>query len=155
MKLMSKHSSLINESAAQHSVQWTWLRLRLPTCLSGKHSLKTLVCGLHRQATNASPLGAYMPKYFHELTDDEFDALKENGVRWCDLPALHPQPVWCEYPDALAGEMGCWSLVYRRGVNQEFCKTCELYNAAHLTPFAPDAAMPPVSEVPWRKTPRR
>ena len=46
-------------------------------------------------------------KYFHELTDDEFQELVKAGVRWCDLPEIHPQPVWCQYPDALNAEMGC------------------------------------------------
>jgi hypothetical protein len=69
-----------------------------------------------------------MIKYFHELTDDEYEALEENGTRWCDLPEKYPQPEWCEYPDALNAEMGCWSLVYRTGVNKEYCKNCELFN---------------------------
>ena len=56
-KLMSKVSSLINERAAQQSVHWTWLCLRLPASLSGKQSFKSLVCGFHRQASNASPFG--------------------------------------------------------------------------------------------------
>ena len=66
-------------------------------------------------------------KYFHELTDDEFQELVKAGVRWCDLPEIHPQPVWCQYPDALNAEMGCWSLVYRTGVNKDYCKKCDLF----------------------------
>jgi hypothetical protein len=68
-----------------------------------------------------------MIKYFHELTNEEYKVLEDNGTRWCDLPSLYPQPEWCNYPDALDGEMGCWSLVYRTGVSKEYCKNCECF----------------------------
>jgi hypothetical protein len=70
-----------------------------------------------------------MIKYFHELTDEEFEKLKKTGVHWNDLPKNYPQPKWCMYSDALNAEMGCWSLVYRMGVNKEYCsKDCDLFN---------------------------
>jgi hypothetical protein len=70
----------------------------------------------------------HMIKYFHELTDKEWKELKESGKTWAEAAVIYPQPEWCEYPEALAGEMGCWSLVYRMGVSRESCKGCELYN---------------------------
>jgi hypothetical protein len=69
-----------------------------------------------------------MAKYFHELTDEEFEALKATDITWGEVAKIHPQPTWCEYPRALEAEMGCWSLVYRKGVSKEFCKNCDLFN---------------------------
>lgn len=69
-----------------------------------------------------------MPKYFHELTDEEFEALKDSNITWGEVAKIHPQPIWCGYPGALEAEMGCWSLVYRTGVNEEYCKKCDLFN---------------------------
>ena len=69
-----------------------------------------------------------MAKYFHELTDEEFEALKVTDITWGEVAKIYPQPTWCEYPGALEAEMGCWSLVYRRGVSKEFCKNCDLFN---------------------------
>jgi len=34
------------------------------------------------------------------------------------------QPDWCNYPAALAGEMGCWSLFYRYVHDIGDCKDC-------------------------------
>ena len=42
-----------------------------------------------------------MIKYFHELTDAEFEQLKKQKLRWSDLPETYSQPVWCDYPYAL------------------------------------------------------
>lgn len=67
-------------------------------------------------------------KYFHELTNEEIDSLVENKKTWWDIKSEYKQPDWCNYPDALNGVMGCWSLIdlSDRKVNKEFCKTCEL-----------------------------
>ncbi len=69
-----------------------------------------------------------MAKYFHELADEEFEALKDSNITWGEVAKIHPQPIWCGYPGALEAEMGCWSLVYRTGVNEEYCKKCDLFN---------------------------
>lgn len=53
-----------------------------------------------------------MTKYIHELTDNEYWQLSNDGKTWEDISKLHPQPEWCNEPNALGGEMGCWSLVY-------------------------------------------
>ena len=68
-----------------------------------------------------------MEKYFHELTDEEFEALKASHITWDEVAKIHPQPIWCVYPGALDAEMGCWSLVYRIGVGEEYCKNCDLF----------------------------
>ena len=65
-------------------------------------------------------------KYFHELTDEEYNALVESGITYGELAIKHPQPIWCTYPDALQGPMGCWALVHRKmKVSEDSCKTCE------------------------------
>jgi hypothetical protein len=66
-----------------------------------------------------------MGKPFHELTDDEFNALKDAGATWEDAARDHPQPSWCSYPDALRPLAGCWSLVGRKVTGENFCRSCE------------------------------
>jgi len=67
-------------------------------------------------------------KYFHELTAEEILNLNHCGITWAELSELHPQPAWCQYPGALDGLMGCWSLIMNREkINEDFCQNCELY----------------------------
>lgn len=49
--------------------------------------------------------------YFHELSSEEQDTILTSGktVEW--LLENYRQPDWCEYPEALADVMGCWSLM--------------------------------------------
>ena len=70
-----------------------------------------------------------MNKYFHELTEEEYEALKNSGATWADVMANYKQPDWCDYPDALEGVMGCWSLIYRKPVSETYCKDCECFKA--------------------------
>lgn len=37
------------------------------------------------------------------------------------------QPKWCDYPDATAGILGCWSLVSGKITSEDRCKNCEFY----------------------------
>ncbi len=70
---------------------------------------------------------------FHEVTDEEWDVLATTkGLRWRDLMLVYSQPEWCQYPAALDGPAGCWSLVYRSGVSHEYCKNCDC--AKHYVP---------------------
>ena len=65
-------------------------------------------------------------KYYHELTEDEYNKLKERGLTYGELAKLHPQPDWCEYPDAICGEMGCWHLTMLHAVKtQADCALCD------------------------------
>ena len=68
-------------------------------------------------------------KYFHELTKDEFDQLRDSGMTWGECAAQYPQPEWCQYPRAVNAEMGCWSLMYHTVTGEGFCKSCDLYKA--------------------------
>jgi hypothetical protein len=65
-----------------------------------------------------------MIKYFHELTKREINKL-EGTVE--QVSKDYPQPDWCEYPGAVAGAMGCWSLmlgiIHKKG--KAYCVNCE------------------------------
>lgn len=43
----------------------------------------------------------------------------------------YKQPDWCKYPNALEGQMGCWSLMdlskdgLRTKISKDFCKGCD------------------------------
>jgi hypothetical protein len=76
-----------------------------------------------------------MKKYFHELTDEEFAALLKTHITWGEVAKIYPQPNWCEYPGALEGEMGCWSLVYRTGVSPDYCKKCDCFVPSPPSPL--------------------
>ena len=67
-------------------------------------------------------------KYYHQLSDAEIQELIDKKVTYGELEKLHPQPVWCHYPEATSGMMGCWSLIMKRNdVNREYCKDCDCY----------------------------
>lgn len=63
-------------------------------------------------------------KYFHEIPNEEWDSMVKEHKTWEDVKATHKQPDWCNYPEALDGIMGCWSLTERFVKSEEFCKTC-------------------------------
>ena len=65
-----------------------------------------------------------MKRYWHELTLDEQRAILDmrdperatmlglpEGLTVFEFLEQYNQPDWCEYPNALAGVMGCWSLM--------------------------------------------
>lgn len=68
-------------------------------------------------------------KYFHEATDEELEELIANKTTIGELEKLYAQPDWCNYPGALQGVMGCWSLTdikgLRKSISLEYCKGCE------------------------------
>jgi len=68
--------------------------------------------------------------YFHEEVDKErFDEFKKEGKTWGQLKSEYQQPKWCQYPDALGGMMGCWSLVGCLITDEDCCKTCDCYKS--------------------------
>ncbi len=69
-----------------------------------------------------------MIKYFHELTKKEFKKLcKGKPETWDEFARNYPQPIWCSYPEAVAGIMGCWSLVGFMVTGEDYCKNCDCY----------------------------
>ena len=66
---------------------------------------------------------------FHELSEKEFDEMKEQGKTWRDIMDRYHQPEWCEYPYALSGSLGCWSLVSMRITCKTDCGNCDLIKA--------------------------
>lgn len=71
--------------------------------------------------------------YFHELPQSEIDKLiaKKRDVLY--ILNHFKQPDWCNYKDALALCLGCWSLCdlspngKRTQISEEFCKDCDCF----------------------------
>jgi hypothetical protein len=65
-------------------------------------------------------------KYWHQLTDKEVGYLIESNVTWKDIMDSYRQPDWCGYPEAINGQMGCWSLTGedRLNISRGYCKNC-------------------------------
>jgi len=68
-----------------------------------------------------------MIKPFHKLTRMEFDKLVEQGITWEEMAQLYPQPVWCSYPGAVEGAMGCWKLMDFQIKSRMSCTGCDCY----------------------------
>lgn len=70
-----------------------------------------------------------MIKYFHELTEQEWDKyIAENPHKtWKDAQKIFPQPKWCDYPEAVCGTMGCWSLMAFRVKDEDYCGDCDCH----------------------------
>lgn len=70
-------------------------------------------------------------RYFHELEQKEVDALIADKKTIGYIMETYKQPDWCNYPNALDGQMGCWSLMdlskvgLRTKISKEFCKGCD------------------------------
>lgn len=75
-------------------------------------------------------------RYFHELSDSTLRRLTRKGITWQEVIDRYKQPDWCNYPEALAGAMGCWSLIgcwslmdidLRHKISREYCKKCDCF----------------------------
>ena len=76
-------------------------------------------------------------KYFHELSDEEYEILMDNKekITWEECAKKYPAPSWCGHGSgAVCGIMGCWSLMGSRVIEQvkqrirkiEDCEGCDL-----------------------------
>uniref|UniRef100_A0A6M3JP96 Uncharacterized protein n=1 Tax=viral metagenome TaxID=1070528 RepID=A0A6M3JP96_9ZZZZ len=74
-----------------------------------------------------------MRKYFHKLAEEEFKELVKEGMTWGECAEEYPQPKWCNYPDAVQGALGCWSLMDFRIKGRSSCKCCIQYIPATPT----------------------
>lgn len=70
-----------------------------------------------------------MKPYWHELSPEWQDAERTRKAS-CDE---FKQPVWCYYPDALAGLLGCWSLGLGNVNSITNCWNCNLNVARPLS----------------------
>jgi len=69
-----------------------------------------------------------MKKYWHKLNNAQQKRVKERkNYTLGEFMKDYSQPDWCEYPNALEGEFGCWSLFYGTAHSEKFCKKCECY----------------------------
>lgn len=66
-------------------------------------------------------------RYFHELSKEEYDKMMENHLKIIDVKKQFKQPDWCLYPDALEGEMGCWSLCLGDIHCEDDCECCDCH----------------------------
>ena len=72
-----------------------------------------------------------MKEYFHEAFNQESLELAKKQtpkITWNEIMEKYKQPKWCDYPDALSGYMGCWSLVGGKVTGKDYCKGCDLFN---------------------------
>jgi hypothetical protein len=62
-------------------------------------------------------------KPFHETTPEE-----RQGLTVGQAMERFTQPAWCGYFEALAGVLGCWSLLgHPADINFDYCKNCEFH----------------------------
>lgn len=68
--------------------------------------------------------------YFHTLTEDEWEGLKNSEASWWDIMSSYSAPDWCEDGQgALAGAAGCSSLTLGFVKKEDDCKDCPLYKS--------------------------
>lgn len=68
-------------------------------------------------------------EYWHEMSLVRRKRVLFSEISVGEFMRKYKQPRWCHYPDALAGVMGCWSLVSSRiTVSENYCKNCECCN---------------------------
>lgn len=68
-------------------------------------------------------MGKTTKKYFHELTDDEFNDAIKNKIKYSNFS----KPKWCELDDALNYNFGCAGLISRKMRNEDYCRKCDYY----------------------------
>jgi hypothetical protein len=70
-----------------------------------------------------------MKPFWHRESKKNIESLIKKGLTIQYLLENYRQPTWCNYPDALAGMMGCWSLTgdNRTEISHKFCSSCECY----------------------------
>jgi hypothetical protein len=65
--------------------------------------------------------------YWHELTEEQRQTIIRNGINAQEAIDTYAQPDWCNYPDAIGGYLGCWSLVSGFVDSEERCTDCDCY----------------------------
>ena len=68
--------------------------------------------------------------YWHKLPQEKINELIKNKTKIKEILKNYKQPDWCNYPEALGGFLGCWSLTdnrpggLRTKISMEYCKNC-------------------------------
>ena len=75
-------------------------------------------------------LAGSLPEYFHEITDEQWEALKASGMTWEEAAKRFKPPSWCSEQSAV-DPMGCWSLIGRMVTGEGYCKDCDLHKTAN------------------------
>lgn len=68
-------------------------------------------------------------RFWHRVGQKVVDSINGNKT-WQYVMDNFKQPTWCNYPEALSGIMGCWTLTSDEGrqkISRKFCKDCECY----------------------------
>ena len=69
-------------------------------------------------------------RYWHKASNIQAQKLLDSNATIKEFMEQYSQPDWCGYPDALEGEMGCWSLTsfkLRKRISPKFCKSCDCF----------------------------
>jgi len=71
--------------------------------------------------------------FYHELPQSTIDKLIEDGKTYKYIADNYRQPEWCRYPNALLGQVGCWSLFgMRTKISREFCEKCDCHEPSEI-----------------------
>jgi len=68
-----------------------------------------------------------MTKYFHHLTEQEYNLKIAGKLNNEECAKKYPQPKWCAYPNATEYPLGCWSLTGFMVTGRKYCQDCECY----------------------------
>jgi len=64
--------------------------------------------------------------FFHRLSKVKQEEILGSHMTIGELLDTYRQPSWCGYPDALAGIMGCWSLIDAGRIRKKAdCANCD------------------------------
>ena len=82
---------------------------------------------LEQEAATRVASGVSTATYWHELPKAAQDKIVEtSGMKMGQFLKRYKQPDWCEYPVALAGQMGCCSLILSRSIHSiKDCGKCD------------------------------
>jgi len=105
------------------------------------HKTSMVHSGRNLKNINITEFGAMImlfnqhKKYFHLLSDEEWKKMLDKKT-WSWINKHYKQPPWCDYPEALGGLLGCWSLIGAFGEHvfrnerirkEKDCEHCDCY----------------------------
>lgn len=66
-------------------------------------------------------------KYWHEISDEEFESLYRDHKTWEFIENNYLKPFWCNDTDALFFDLGCCYLLdkdLRKNISVDYCSRC-------------------------------